>query len=165
MRLTVLDLPPAPARAATDEALLAGKPMVQHVYEAARRSRLQRVVVATDDERIVQAGAGATLRGLSLGGRLDGTVAGGPLIVTAEVVTVTDGRFRATPGSAFDGGMRDLGPLARVRVGNVDVLVNGYVRQQCFDAGAFRVAFSRPCGCSWLILARPFIRFSLRCHF
>lgn len=32
-----------------------GKPLVQWVYEAARRSRAERVVVATEDERIVKA--------------------------------------------------------------------------------------------------------------
>ena len=37
-------------------ALLAGKPMVQHVYERARQAkRVTRVVVATDDERILAA--------------------------------------------------------------------------------------------------------------
>ncbi|WP_375738455.1 3-deoxy-manno-octulosonate cytidylyltransferase [Pseudomonas boanensis] len=34
---------------------IAGKPMIQHVWEQARRSGAQRVVVATDDARIVDA--------------------------------------------------------------------------------------------------------------
>ncbi|WP_435634167.1 3-deoxy-manno-octulosonate cytidylyltransferase [Pseudomonas solani] len=34
---------------------IAGKPMVQHVWEQARRSSAERVVVATDDARIVEA--------------------------------------------------------------------------------------------------------------
>ncbi|BAN47880.1 3-deoxy-manno-octulosonate cytidylyltransferase [Metapseudomonas resinovorans] len=34
---------------------IAGKPMVQHVWEQARRSAAERVVVATDDARIVEA--------------------------------------------------------------------------------------------------------------
>lgn len=34
---------------------IAGKPMIQHVWEQARRSGAQRVVVATDDARIVEA--------------------------------------------------------------------------------------------------------------
>lgn len=34
---------------------IAGKPMVRHVWEQARRSAAQRVVVATDDARIVEA--------------------------------------------------------------------------------------------------------------
>jgi 3-deoxy-manno-octulosonate cytidylyltransferase (CMP-KDO synthetase) len=34
---------------------IAGKPMVEHVYQRARESRAERVVVATDDERIVAA--------------------------------------------------------------------------------------------------------------
>lgn len=34
---------------------IAGKPMIQHVWEQARKSSATRVVVATDDERIVEA--------------------------------------------------------------------------------------------------------------
>ncbi len=41
-----------PGKALVD---IAGKPMVQHVYERACESQAERVVVATDDERIVQA--------------------------------------------------------------------------------------------------------------
>lgn len=40
-------------------AAIAGKPMVQHVFERVRRAeRVSRVVIATDDERILQAVAG-----------------------------------------------------------------------------------------------------------
>ena len=35
--------------------MIAGKPMVQHVWEQARKSAAQRVVIATDDARIVEA--------------------------------------------------------------------------------------------------------------
>jgi len=44
--------------------LLAGKPMIQWVYERARRSGAHQVIVATDDERIAQAarGFGAEVR-------------------------------------------------------------------------------------------------------
>src|SRR5260370_13543209 len=39
--------------------LLAGKPMIQRVYERAKlATRVNRVLVATDDERIVKAGEG-----------------------------------------------------------------------------------------------------------
>jgi len=34
---------------------IAGKPMIQHVWEQARKSSAERVVVATDDQRIVEA--------------------------------------------------------------------------------------------------------------
>lgn len=37
---------------------IAGKPMIRHVWEQARRSGAQRVVVATDDARILEACAG-----------------------------------------------------------------------------------------------------------
>ena len=43
--------------------LLAGKPMIQWVYERARRSRAQQVIVATDDERIAQAARELRRRG------------------------------------------------------------------------------------------------------
>jgi 3-deoxy-manno-octulosonate cytidylyltransferase (CMP-KDO synthetase) len=35
--------------------LIAGKPMVQHVWEQARKSGASRVVIATDDASIVEA--------------------------------------------------------------------------------------------------------------
>jgi len=34
---------------------IAGKPMVQHVYERAIQSEAQRVIIATDDQRIADA--------------------------------------------------------------------------------------------------------------
>ena len=34
---------------------IAGKPMIRHVWEQARKSAAQRVVIATDDQRIVDA--------------------------------------------------------------------------------------------------------------
>jgi len=37
---------------------IAGKPMVQHVYEQAQRSQAQRVVIATDDQRIFDVAEG-----------------------------------------------------------------------------------------------------------
>ena len=60
-------------------------------------------------------------------------VAGAPIVTDARVRAVTDGRFLARPGSAFSapGSRRDVGPTARLAVGNVDVLVVGR-RQQCF---------------------------------
>ena len=44
-------------------ALLAGKPVVQHVYERARDSRADEVIIATDSERIadVSRSFGATV--------------------------------------------------------------------------------------------------------
>ena len=39
-------------------ALLAGKPMIQHVYEKAATSKADAVLVATDDERIARTVAG-----------------------------------------------------------------------------------------------------------
>lgn len=39
-------------------ALLQGKPMLQHVYERACQSEAQRIMIATDDDRIAEAAAG-----------------------------------------------------------------------------------------------------------
>ncbi len=53
---------------------IAGKPMVQHVYERALQSQARRVIIATDDERIVKAaeGFGAEVC-LTLAGHPSGT--------------------------------------------------------------------------------------------
>lgn len=37
---------------------IAGKPMVQHVYERAKKSNAERVIIATDDQRIADVAAG-----------------------------------------------------------------------------------------------------------
>jgi toxic protein SymE len=90
--------------------------------------------------RAVAAGEGATIDSVSLGGLLDADVAGAPIVARdVLVVALTDGRFDATPGSAYGGGRRSLGTMARLRIGNVDVLVNA-VREQAFDEGAFTLA-------------------------
>jgi 3-deoxy-manno-octulosonate cytidylyltransferase (CMP-KDO synthetase) len=54
--------------------LLAGKPMIQWVYERARRSQARQVIIATDDERIcaAAAGFGATVR-MTAGSHASGT--------------------------------------------------------------------------------------------
>src|SRR5208282_5390925 len=54
--------------------LLAGRPMIQWVYERARRSGAHEIIVATDDERIALAaqGFGATVC-MTLGSHASGT--------------------------------------------------------------------------------------------
>ena len=90
-------------------------------------------------QQAVAAGEGATID-VSIGGKLDEGVAGDPVCARALVVKLTDGRFPATPGSAYgEAGVRNLGRMARLRIGNVDLLVNG-VRVQAFDEGAFTLA-------------------------
>ena len=79
------------------------------------------------------AGVGATIQ-LRLGGR-HGPLHGEPLEVTATVVALTDGRFVHT--SPMVAGVRaNLGPSARLAVGNVDVIVTSR-RNQTFDAEVF----------------------------
>jgi microcystin degradation protein MlrC len=79
------------------------------------------------------AGTGATIA-IRLGGKTD-ELHGAPLETTAYVKCLTDGRFRyTTPMGA--GAEEHLGPMARLVVGNVDVLV-GSTRSQTLDAEVF----------------------------
>jgi microcystin degradation protein MlrC len=86
----------------------------------------------------VAAGAGTTIQ-VSLGGKLDPAHAGAPIEAECEVMAITDGKYMASPGSVGSGSERDLGAMARLRIGNVDVLVNGQ-RTQSFDEGALTLA-------------------------
>jgi microcystin degradation protein MlrC len=79
-------------------------------------------------KQAMDAGIGSQIQ-VTLGGKLDVGVAGDPIKAIATVKTLTDGHYMATPGSAFAFGRRNLGPIARLVIGNVDVLVNGH-RQQ-----------------------------------
>jgi microcystin degradation protein MlrC len=80
-----------------------------------------------------QAGVGATIA-IRLGGKSD-DLHGAPLEVAAYVKCLTDGRFRyTTPMGA--GAEENLGPMARLVIGNVDVLVAS-VRSQTLDAEVF----------------------------
>jgi microcystin degradation protein MlrC len=79
------------------------------------------------------AGTGATIA-IRLGGKTD-DLHGAPLETTAYVKCLTDGRFRyTTPMGA--GAEENLGPMARLIIGNVDVLVAS-VRSQTLDAEVF----------------------------
>ena len=89
------------------------------------------------DPAVVQqahdAGTGATIA-IRLGGKTD-DLHGAPLETTAYVKCLTDGRFRyTTPMGA--GAEENLGPMARLIIGNVDVLVAS-VRSQTLDAEVF----------------------------
>jgi microcystin degradation protein MlrC len=79
------------------------------------------------------AGAGATIQ-VKLGGFAD-ELHGAPIEAEAYVKSLTDGRFYlTTPMGA--GGLVDLGKMARLVIGNVDVIV-GSARAQTFDAELF----------------------------
>jgi microcystin degradation protein MlrC len=81
------------------------------------------------------AGEGATIQ-VRLGGKTD-ELHGPPIEATAVVHTLSDGRFRyTTPMGA--GRQADLGPMARLTIGKVDVLVSS-VRTQTLDDEVFRL--------------------------
>jgi microcystin degradation protein MlrC len=65
--------------------------------------------------------------------------AGAPIEAEAFVKGVTDGVYPASHGSVGEGATRNLGQMARLQIGGVDVLVNAS-RQQSFDEGAFTLA-------------------------
>jgi microcystin degradation protein MlrC len=79
------------------------------------------------------AGVGARIA-VRLGGKTD-TLHGAPVEASAYVKCLTDGRFRLT--TPMGRGMAtNLGPMARLVIGGVDVLV-GSVRQQVLDDQLF----------------------------
>jgi microcystin degradation protein MlrC len=72
---------------------------------------------------------------LTLGGKTDPSMGGGPLSLTGEVVCLTNGRFIAY-GPMGGGVERDYGPSMVFRAGGVDIVVitnNG----QAYDLGQF----------------------------
>ena len=78
-------------------------------------------------------GVGETVR-VRLGGRSD-NMHGEPIEADAYVKAITDGRFiYSTPMGA--GTLADLGPMVRLVIGNVDVLVSS-VRTQTLDSEVF----------------------------
>ncbi len=79
------------------------------------------------------AGVGATIR-VRLGGKTD-TMHGPPIEAEAYVKGLTDGRFTLTT-PMWRGFPVDLGPMARLRIGGVDVLVSSE-RQQVLDDEVF----------------------------
>jgi microcystin degradation protein MlrC len=82
----------------------------------------------------ITAGVGATTT-LTLGGKTDPAIGGGPLTLTGEVTHLTAGRFIAY-GPMGGGVERDYGPSMVFRVGGIDIIVitnNG----QAVDLGQF----------------------------
>lgn len=80
-----------------------------------------------------EAGVGATIA-IRLGGKSD-ALQGAPVEAPAYVKCLSDGRFRyTTPMGA--GSEENLGPMARLVIGNVDVLVAS-IRSQTLDAEVF----------------------------
>ena len=81
-----------------------------------------------------EAGVGATIE-VRIGGKTDPDMLGAPVEATAYVKCLTDGAF-ITQSPMGQGGETDLGRMARLVVGNVDVLV-GSESRQTIDAELF----------------------------
>jgi microcystin degradation protein MlrC len=80
-----------------------------------------------------QAGVGATIQ-VSIGGKTD-TLHGKPVETSAYVKALTDGQFvHTTPMGA--GAKVNLGPMARLVIGNVDVIISS-IRTQTLDQEPF----------------------------
>lgn len=98
------------------------------------------VLYIVDPEAVAQcgrAGAGATLT-LDVGGK-SSPLQGRPVRMTAEVVALSDGRFRYD-GPMYAGLEGNMGPSAHLRQGGIHVLLVS-VREQPFDT-----AFARTMG-------------------
>jgi microcystin degradation protein MlrC len=80
------------------------------------------------------AGAGKTIP-VKLGGRTDPAILGEPVEVDAYVKCITDGKYVATSRMGA-GGIRNHGKMARLVIGNVDVIV-GSESHQTLDPGLF----------------------------
>jgi len=84
-------------------------------------------------EQAHRAGVGATID-VRIGGR-HGPLHGEPVEATAYVKALTDGRFVYTT-KMLEGVKANLGPCARLTIGNVDVIVTSR-RNQTFDSEIF----------------------------
>ena len=73
---------------------------------------------------------------LHLGGRIDPAFGGGPLDLSAELVSLSDGRYVGS-GAMIGGLPRSFGPTAVVRCGGIDILVTT-LAQQLLDLEQFR---------------------------
>ncbi|MGB5132439.1 MAG: M81 family metallopeptidase, partial [Steroidobacteraceae bacterium] len=99
-------------------------------------------------ERAHAAGEGATVE-LSIGGNsaFPGET---PLVAQARVLRLGDGRFTGT-GPFYRGGRFELGPMARVAVGAVEVLMSSR-KQQAADQAMFRHLGLEPSAARVLLL-------------
>jgi microcystin degradation protein MlrC len=109
-----------------------------HLLRALLDAKLERAcfgfICDPDVARLAhRAGVGAKLD-VALGGKLDPR-SGPPLPLRAEVAGLTDGRFVLREMLA--GVAMNLGPMARLRAGGLDILVSSRA-QQTFDDEVFR---------------------------
>jgi len=79
---------------------------------------------------------------VTIGGKTDATVGGGPLSVTGEIMAQSDGLF-TYEGPMFAGLAGNLGPSVCLRVGGIDVLIVSE-RVQSLDLNIFRALGVEP---------------------
>ncbi len=73
---------------------------------------------------------------IALGGKTDARFGGGPLVVNAEIVSISDGQFIGD-GPIIGGLRRTFGPSAVLRVGGIEILVVTFAHQM-LDLQQFR---------------------------
>ncbi|MFQ8433088.1 M81 family metallopeptidase [Amaricoccus sp. W119] len=94
-------------------------------------------------------GVGAEVT-LTIGGKTDAPVGGGPLEVTGTVMAVSDGRF-VFEGPMFTGLPGSAGTSVRLRVGGIDIMIVSD-RTQMLDRNIFRVVGIEPTEKSVLVV-------------
>ncbi|WP_439605443.1 MlrC C-terminal domain-containing protein, partial [Shinella sp.] len=90
---------------------------------------------------IAEAGVGAKVT-VTIGGRTDPTVGGGPLTVTGTVMAITDGRF-VFEGPMFTGLPGTCGTSVCLRVDGLDIMIVSE-RMQMLDKNIFRAVGIEP---------------------
>jgi microcystin degradation protein MlrC len=90
---------------------------------------------------LVDAGVGAQVT-LSIGGKTDPTVGGGPLKVTGKVTAISDGEFRFE-GPMFTGLPGSTGPSVCLHVQGIDIMIV-LERMQMLDKNIFRLVGIEP---------------------
>lgn len=79
---------------------------------------------------------------ISIGGKVDPNIGGGPIMVTGIITAISDGMF-TYEGPMFAGLPGQLGPSACLRVDGVDILVTSQ-RVQLHDLNPFRILGVEP---------------------
>lgn len=94
------------------------------------------------------AGVGATIQA-QVGGKTDQRH-GETILCEATVEQLSDGRFRYH-GEMMQGVEESMGPSARLRIGNIQVVVSS-IRRQCLDTAMLRSVGLEPADCRLLVL-------------
>lgn len=92
-------------------------------------------------EELAAQGIGAE-HTITLGGKIDPTIGGGPVTLTGKVIAVSDGNI-TFEGPMFQGLPASLGKSVCLRVGNTDILISSE-RQQMLDKNLFRCVGIEP---------------------